>query len=273
MQAKRRGFTLVELLTVIAIIAVITAILFPVFGRVREATRQTTCMSNMHAIWVAAQLYKQDNNAYPCLLLGAPETAQGYTWADGFAQLPVPANRITHGYLYPNYIKNIDVLHCPDNPDINLQKTTTACYAPGSPLVQYLIAKQGYDEPQLPSTCVRNYDPSVDYSAKLVQFYSYDSYDISSAVQPDGSREAPGMTNIGCFIVYSKRWTTSPGPRDAPNQMQYLDPPTDSTVLTWCNYHVTTAHGDKSPVISLAGTVKPRDYKLVLEKGWSVNDL
>lgn len=57
---NRRGFTLVELLLVIVIIAVLAAILFPVFTQVREKARQTACLSNMKQIGNAILLYAQD---------------------------------------------------------------------------------------------------------------------------------------------------------------------------------------------------------------------
>src|SRR5947207_6132603 len=74
----RLGFSLIELLIVIAIIAILAAILFPTFGRVREQSRQTTCMTNMHQIQVAASLFHQDNNKWPCMLLGPAERPDGY---------------------------------------------------------------------------------------------------------------------------------------------------------------------------------------------------
>lgn len=57
----RRGFTLVELLVVIVIILILAAILFPVFGKVREKARQTTCISNQRQIAMAFQMLNQDN--------------------------------------------------------------------------------------------------------------------------------------------------------------------------------------------------------------------
>jgi prepilin-type N-terminal cleavage/methylation domain-containing protein len=53
----RRAFTLIELLVVIAIIAIIAAILFPVFGRAKEAAKKTTCLSNLSQIGKAIALY------------------------------------------------------------------------------------------------------------------------------------------------------------------------------------------------------------------------
>jgi prepilin-type N-terminal cleavage/methylation domain-containing protein len=62
----RRAFTLVELLAVIAILALLTAILFPVFARARESGRRTACVSNQRQLGLAFAMYAQDHDgAYP----------------------------------------------------------------------------------------------------------------------------------------------------------------------------------------------------------------
>jgi prepilin-type N-terminal cleavage/methylation domain-containing protein len=61
---KRRAFTLIELLVVIAIIAILAALMLPVLARSKERGRIAACLSNLHQIGVAFQIYVDENNGY-----------------------------------------------------------------------------------------------------------------------------------------------------------------------------------------------------------------
>src|ERR1051326_5958910 len=77
-----KAFTLIELLVVIAIIAILAAILFPVFAQAREKARQTSCLSNEKQLGLAVMQYLQD---YDELL---PTGTAEYCWQDPNGQYP-----------------------------------------------------------------------------------------------------------------------------------------------------------------------------------------
>ena len=105
MKRSTRGFTLIEVLIVIAIIGLLAGILLPVYGAVLERGRQSTCMSNLHQIGIAVQLYRDDYGGRD------PVQGQAMTWD----QLGVPAFGGTSlDQLRDEYLKNKGVMQCPD---------------------------------------------------------------------------------------------------------------------------------------------------------------
>ncbi|MFQ6098960.1 MAG: DUF1559 domain-containing protein, partial [Armatimonadota bacterium] len=104
---SRNGFTLIELLVVIAIIAILAAILFPVFAKAREKARQTSCMSNLKQIALAARAYSSDYDERT-----APWGCREYA---GYADT-IPSNRDESPWsrLYP-YMKSIQIMACPSS--------------------------------------------------------------------------------------------------------------------------------------------------------------
>jgi len=95
---RRDAFTLIELLVVITIIAILAALLFPVFAQARAKARQASCTSNLAQIARAGMMYVQDNDErFPsCYSLSAP---------------PYVVDPRTS--LQP-YIKNWDLFYCPE---------------------------------------------------------------------------------------------------------------------------------------------------------------
>jgi prepilin-type N-terminal cleavage/methylation domain-containing protein/prepilin-type processing-associated H-X9-DG protein len=94
---RSRAFTLIELLVVIAIIAILAAILFPVFAQAREKARQAACLSNMKQLGIATNMYAQDYD----------ESLPMWHW--GRRTQPQPL--IWYHALKP-YVKNLAVYVC-----------------------------------------------------------------------------------------------------------------------------------------------------------------
>ena len=90
-----------ELLTVIGIIAILAAILFPVIGRAKAQVKKTQCMSNLAQLCPALKMYKNDYHAPPYCLLPYM----------GPAVEPVDLNQFNIPML--EYVKQPEAFHCP----------------------------------------------------------------------------------------------------------------------------------------------------------------
>ena len=122
------AFTLIELLVVIAIIAMVAAILFPVFASSREKARQTTCLSNMKQLGSAIQLYIQDyDESYPMNRL--PDISHPLMSCQvipgGFPDAGLEKSTINWKRQIYSYVKNRDIFRCPSNAYFDYQDTMT----------------------------------------------------------------------------------------------------------------------------------------------------
>ncbi len=118
---NRRAFTLTELLIVLAIIAILAAILFPVFSRVRENARRSACQSNLKQIGLGLVQYAQDYDGInPPRFIGT-DAAQADKNPRNWRVL-----------LYP-YAKSAAVFQCPSNPKSDESATDLTAAAAGTP--------------------------------------------------------------------------------------------------------------------------------------------
>ena len=85
----KKAFTLIELLVVIAIIAILAAILFPVFAQAKVAAKKTSCLSNMKQMGTGTMIYLSDyDDLFPITI---PVNPANNTHAESF--FGFPANR------------------------------------------------------------------------------------------------------------------------------------------------------------------------------------
>jgi prepilin-type N-terminal cleavage/methylation domain-containing protein/prepilin-type processing-associated H-X9-DG protein len=94
----KAAFTLIELLIVIAIIAILAAILFPVFAQAREKARQTSCLSNIKQQGLAVLMYVQDNDESFPLHETVGSDGYFYIWSSSYTMQP--------------YLKNKQIIRC-----------------------------------------------------------------------------------------------------------------------------------------------------------------
>jgi prepilin-type N-terminal cleavage/methylation domain-containing protein len=131
-EMKNKAFTLIELLVVIAIIAILAAILFPVFAQAKTAAKKTQHISNYKQTGTAAMIYLSDyDDQFPQAMVRRPVG----TWFVGGVH-PVPANALADGiwgtperiHMASNfwansmqpYMKNLDMLAMPSAPEIGV---------------------------------------------------------------------------------------------------------------------------------------------------------
>lgn len=245
--ANKKGFSLVELLTVIAIIAILASIIFPVMGLVGNKARMNKCMVQLHEVGLAVQMFKQDNRRYPDILGAEVQTTDHSIPPNpasviAFEQCGANSSATVTG-LFPEYVKTGKMLHCPVSKDVDTK--AFGVYKPTG-------------------------DPEVFV-------YLYNSYDFMNA----GTIAAPVIQQH-----YTRSWADSPADvqnyfpilpldatrneRDFTRQLKFRTPP-DDTVVTWCSWHEARGGGSASgraPVLFLDGHVDSIEANVIEKEQW-----
>jgi len=251
--ALTQAFTLIELLVVIAIIAILTAILLPVFASVREGSRQGVAISNMKDIQQKMEQFKLDNHKYPDVLFGyvyhqgGNSSAAVVPMSQALAQvtadhqadinsnqpdLTILASRNPANYfpgLYPAYIKDPNEFTDPNNTlDANAPPASQATaaldvnvVAPCNGMVDSLLrgsSATGGSASGCPGAAAGKVVPTYR------TFYKLDAYDsgpkVTAANQVDATTFYPRYQLAREGTVCPAGSTTNPG---------YCDPNVSTT--------------------------------------------
>jgi type II secretory pathway pseudopilin PulG len=279
---------MVELLTVIAIIAILAAITFPVYARAKDSAFRSSDISNMNDLRNALQLYREDQGSYPPALLGY---ATLYMTGPNAGNV-VPANSVA-GKLFPRRIPNIDTLR-PAYLRQPFDGITTAVWPEadprpvGSSPILDLNGDGNIDSSddlagarQLygPSTTVVRPAPVPTNPAENIlnesgnswtaHFYRVSGYDVSLVRTSSGERY-----ELRYALFWSDFGLGGGDAQDDPRQLGYSEPP-ETTVVTWNSFFREVRDGQiqrnkRDVVLFLGGGAKSYDSLDVSQRSWRV---
>ncbi len=240
----RRAFTLIELLVVIAIIAILAAILFPVFASAKESAKQTACASNIRQIGLGMQLYLSDHDdmwvpmaSYSPLAGFAPvEMWIGYDNNNGpiesgfYGHVYEPAlNPIRPGKLDP-YLKSHAIIRCPSMPQVWQTSYAINFFYPNTSSAYYATNPQASNN---------EFGPSARTLTTVGGVFTTTGANDSEIEQPSYTLAAweHKATVPGCNFLQAPDWFSSP-PEDSnlENHFHFLH--RGGSNALWCDSHV-----------------------------------
>ena len=199
-----KAFTLIELLVVIAIIAILAAILFPVFARARENARRSSCSSNLKQIGLGVLQYVQDyDEKYPF----------GHNQGGG----------ASGGYLnwysaVDPYLKSRQIFSCPS--DSNTDKAGNTDYITGTP--------QGFHVSYAANVFVSKQSPSV-LSLAAISSPTTLVYAADAGTPPTGDKGTvvegtPEKPFSGLRMLSDAGWPGYNGVTTSPTDNNFMGP-------------------------------------------------
>jgi prepilin-type N-terminal cleavage/methylation domain-containing protein len=204
--SPRGGFTLVELLVVIAVIAILAAMLLPALAGAKEQARRVQCINNERQLLITHTIYCNDNNDKLVPGNGGggnsetdPQFPPGWLYQPGEALMSNPNfSGPTHGLFYQS-IRNWDSYICPD--DRNTNTTQWAARAIG--FSSYMMNVEMLDRGQ---SAVVTWDSGIwGQTLKATQFSATDVLFVEPNEKvPDDFNDGCNFPNEGLTSRHSK---------------------------------------------------------------------
>lgn len=292
----RKAFTLIEMLVVLLIIGLLAAILFPVLTSAKEKGYQAGCASNLHQIYLAVTLYKNDEGGYPAslgtLLPNTDDLASYTSLTAGAPSLNSGGKGYFKGGSDALICSDDDTLPIPDGTGKNLTRSsygdtsidTTA--GPQDDFGRFVWNYWGYRAKADTSAC-----SATDVSGCMGTEYK------PSELSPYGSTSL--AANYVALFAASNRYWVDPAAAagyDAVNNpvditklpllANRFAPP--NTIITHCVYHrlptsntdaayniYSNGQGAKDIILRLDGTAKVIDVTtdtFVNQEGWALQN-
>ena len=300
MRNGKRAFTLLELLTVIAIIAILSAIIVPVFARVKDNANRSQDITDMNALRTALGLYREDQGAYPPALLGYVTL---YSSGPNAGNV-IPADQLK-GFLYPKRTESLATF-TPAYAKFPATQAVNAVFPDQDPAAlgdgeqldlngdgsidnadDTAGSRQAFG-PADGSVC---WDPSINAVAAGARcagvtltdptdplarlFYPVSGYDVAEVpLAAGGTRFEMRYTRFWSnFAIGVGAGFGNGDANDDPRQMGYTNPP-DTTVVTWnSNFREYDSPGvpqaiRRDIVLFLNGSARPWDSKQLYDRAW-----
>lgn len=289
MSQARKAFTVIELLVVIAIIAILAAIIFPVYSRAKASSYRSSDISAMNQLRSAVLLYKEDQGGFPPALLGY---ASYYTSGPQMGQV-IPANTVK-SYLYPKRVSAFTAFK-PSWNRVGDSLVTNAVYPPrdnravGSAPQVDLNGDGILDAMDDPANArqyfgraandVQNYGPDervcpngliVSTGCTAAEYYTASGYDVATV-------KGSAYPQLRYALFWTEMGLTTGGANDDPRQLGYSDPP-ENTLITWNSFfREYDAQNPPQPKVGRAdiaifvgGSARPFDSVALNNQSWRV---
>jgi prepilin-type N-terminal cleavage/methylation domain-containing protein len=210
-----RAFTLIELLVVIAIIAILAAILFPVFAQAKEAAKKTQCLSNEKQIGTATMLYMGDtDDTMPLTSAVDAPSNTNYSYATVWTANPYfttdsPVTRSMWANAMAPYMKSWKLWECPSGTDIQLFSPDT--YLGGDSDVKFSYAINAYVNAASSSVVTQPADTTMyiekPRGARSVKYFDSFPLPIQDGADPVPYRWNQNANFISVFTYHiDKTW-------------------------------------------------------------------